>query len=390
MPSWVTAVNDAPASSAKNTRDAIARCPDDDTGRNSVSPCSIARTITCDPRHRRHVRHDDDRTVERRDRQRLGRGTGCAAATASRTAAARLRSSERSMSVSLRVAGRDDVLGLRHRPAQPRAVDLDDQRLAFDVEGEASTVADLAKPAGVHTSRNVLDGKLSVVQIPVCGEGHVNDHNSTHAARPRARRPACNSGRAVCLHWQFDRYPIRTSESYPLPLRRKHARSADSFVGLRAGNCSDCRAARRTRSTRRRPTIAPAQAAVSPPVPAVPGGIGAAAGRPCAGRGVRREHRVVGRAQSPARRAVGDHHPHRATGATPVGAVARARDAMTGDGEGRVYLSTRGGYFRVDLAGGHRDAGRRRRAEARPTSPRSRGAPTAGWCSAAPTAPCTP
>ena len=47
VPSWVTAVNDAPASSAKNTRDAIARCPDEETGRNSVSPCRTDKTTTC-------------------------------------------------------------------------------------------------------------------------------------------------------------------------------------------------------------------------------------------------------------------------------------------------------------------------------------------------------
>ena len=74
VPSWVTAVNDAPASSAKNTREAIARCPEDDTGRNSVSPCRIDENDHLDPRHRRHVRHDDDRTV--------GRVSGWAAAPA--------------------------------------------------------------------------------------------------------------------------------------------------------------------------------------------------------------------------------------------------------------------------------------------------------------------
>ena len=47
VPSCVTAVNDAPASSAKNSREAIARCPDEDTGRNSVSPCSTDSTTTC-------------------------------------------------------------------------------------------------------------------------------------------------------------------------------------------------------------------------------------------------------------------------------------------------------------------------------------------------------
>jgi len=38
VPNCVTAVNDAPASPAKKTRDTIARCPDEDTGRNSVKP----------------------------------------------------------------------------------------------------------------------------------------------------------------------------------------------------------------------------------------------------------------------------------------------------------------------------------------------------------------
>ena len=47
VPSCDTAVNDAPASSAKNTRDVIARWPDDDTGRNSVRPWTTDRTTTC-------------------------------------------------------------------------------------------------------------------------------------------------------------------------------------------------------------------------------------------------------------------------------------------------------------------------------------------------------
>ncbi len=47
VPNWVTAVNDAPASSAKKTRDTIARWPEDDTGRNSVRPCTMANMTTC-------------------------------------------------------------------------------------------------------------------------------------------------------------------------------------------------------------------------------------------------------------------------------------------------------------------------------------------------------
>ncbi len=47
VPNWVTAVNDAPASPAKKTRDTIARWPEDETGRNSVRPCTTANTTTC-------------------------------------------------------------------------------------------------------------------------------------------------------------------------------------------------------------------------------------------------------------------------------------------------------------------------------------------------------
>src|SRR5271156_2803639 len=47
VPNCVTAVNDAPASPAKKTRDTIARWPDEDTGRNSVKPCTTANTTTC-------------------------------------------------------------------------------------------------------------------------------------------------------------------------------------------------------------------------------------------------------------------------------------------------------------------------------------------------------
>ncbi len=50
------------------------------------------------------------------------------------------------MSVSLARGGGHDVLGLRYRAREARAVDLDDQLLALDVEGETATVADLAEP----------------------------------------------------------------------------------------------------------------------------------------------------------------------------------------------------------------------------------------------------
>ncbi len=331
MPSWVTAVNDAPASSVKNTRDAIARCPDDDTGRNSVRPCSIARTITWT--------HDIAATsvttttvpvgVRTANYQRLGRATGCAAATASRTAAARLRWSERSMSVSLRVPAATMSSLLRHRPAQPRAVDLDDQRLAFDVERKASAVADLAKPASVHTSRNVLDSKLSVVQFPVCGEGHVSDHNSTHASVAGGRDDRhANSGRGVCLHLQFERYPIRTSESYPLPIRVNSQDQVFRFLAfaLAIAGLSACTSDRVDAPP---PTIVPAEAAASPP----PAGTPAGSVRPLAGHA----QTAVFDANTGSLAVLSPQPAEQSVITTltearrdPVGAVARARDSDDG------------------------------------------------------------
>ena len=38
VPSWDTAVKEAPASPSKKTRDTIARWAEEETGRNSVSP----------------------------------------------------------------------------------------------------------------------------------------------------------------------------------------------------------------------------------------------------------------------------------------------------------------------------------------------------------------
>src|SRR5271168_5008624 len=105
VPNCVTAVNDAPASPAKKTRDTIARWPDEDTGRNSVRPCTMAKMTTC--------HHDIAGTAfttttvpggyaeQLCDRNYL---EASARATASRTAAHRLRSSVMSTSTTLRRA----------------------------------------------------------------------------------------------------------------------------------------------------------------------------------------------------------------------------------------------------------------------------------------------
>ena len=191
VPSWVTAVNDAPASSVeehpRHDRQVAGRGHRQELGQ----ALQHASTITWS--HDIAATSVTPTTVpcRRASDEPLVAAPAARSATASRTAAARLRSSVRSMSVSLRVAGRDDVLGSAGPVRSAAAGRPRRSGTAFDMEREASAVADLAKPASVHPSRNVLDSKLSAVQFPVCGKGHACDHNSTHAARHRrARRPA--------------------------------------------------------------------------------------------------------------------------------------------------------------------------------------------------------
>src|SRR4029453_2702555 len=45
VPSWVTAVNDAPDTMSKKIADVIRRCADEETGRNSVRPWTTPRTM---------------------------------------------------------------------------------------------------------------------------------------------------------------------------------------------------------------------------------------------------------------------------------------------------------------------------------------------------------
>ena len=78
-----------------------------------------------------------------------------------------------------------------------------------------------------------------------------------------------------------------------------------------------------------------------------------------------------------------------ATGSRPAPSpCGHPATALTADGAGHVLVSTRGGYFGVDLAAG--TAAAPVSPESRtPISPRSPGVPTASWCSAAPTARCS-
>ena len=99
------------------------------------------------------------------------------------------------------------------------------------------------------------------------------------------------------------------------------------------------------------PTIAPAQAAVSPKPPGEPAGVV----RPLAGRA--QAARFDANTGSLAVLSPGPAGQSVVTALTTTGAaesvpLPAAATAMTGDDDGRLYLSTRGGYFRVDLAAG--------------------------------------
>lgn len=98
-------------------------------------------------------------------------------------------------------------------------------------------------------------------------------------------------------------------------------------------------------------TIPPAQAADSPPVTAEPAG----AVHPL--RGDAYAANFDGATESLAVLSPGPAEPSVLTVVSPSGAtrevpLSAAAAAMTGDGDGRVYLATRGGYVVVDLASG--------------------------------------
>ena len=99
------------------------------------------------------------------------------------------------------------------------------------------------------------------------------------------------------------------------------------------------------------PTIAPAVAAVSPPPTGAPAGVV----RPLAGRAQDAVFdadtgSLAVLAPGPAGQSVITALTR--TGATESVPLPATVTAMTGDDDGRLYVSTRGGYFRVDLAGG--------------------------------------
>ena len=174
-------------------------------------------------------------------------------------------------------------------------------------------------------------------------------------------------------------------ESYPLPAGIKHAGQL-AYRGVLSWPWSAvCAACTSNPTDAPPPTIAPAEAAVSPPVTRPPAGVVRPTGRPREVRGVRCRDRIVGGARLRKGRSGGGHRDAR-EGSGPGRAAARC-----GDGDDRRQPWPR---LRVDarrvFPGGHRatawSPGWRSTVRATPISPRSPAAPTASWCSAAPTA----
>jgi DNA-binding beta-propeller fold protein YncE len=147
-----------------------------------------------------------------------------------------------------------------------------------------------------------------------------------------------------------DIHPIRTTESYPLPPRLNPPATRFRFLAvtlaiLAISGCSN-RAADAPP-----PTIAPAEAAVSPAVTSAPDGVVLP---------------LAGKAQAavfdPATDALvvlspGSDRNSQVTmlvAARPdrVVPLPGAATALVGDGKGGAFVSTRGGYFRIDLAAG--------------------------------------
>jgi hypothetical protein len=147
-----------------------------------------------------------------------------------------------------------------------------------------------------------------------------------------------------------DRNPIRTSESYPLPpqINRFAQLIRASAVVLATVVMVGCSA---NQTEVPPPTIVPARAAQSPPVTGAPAGVV----RP-----------LPGLAQAavfdPATTSLAVLSPlfEGQSMVTVVPAAGQSRPvtlpatatALTGDNQGTVYASTRGGYFRIDLRAG--------------------------------------
>src|SRR6185312_3983259 len=148
------------------------------------------------------------------------------------------------------------VLGLRHRAREAGSVDLDDELGVFDVKGETAAAAELAEAACVQARRNIFDREPLV--------GRITTRRKAHDRTIPVR--------AACLHLLFDCRPLRTHESYPLLKHMKHAGQLVCCGVLLIVGCG-VTACTSKPSDAPPPTIAPAEAAVSPPAATPPAGV---------------------------------------------------------------------------------------------------------------------
>jgi hypothetical protein len=151
----------------------------------------------------------------------------------------------------------------------------------------------------------------------------------------------------------FDCRPHRTHESYPLLTRIKHAGQLACCGVLVILGCG-VTACTSDKPGAPPPTIAPAEAAVSPPATTPPAGVV----RPMAGHATA----VIFDGATSSLVALGPGKAdHSVVTVVPAEGLGRAvplpttATAMTGDDRGLVYVATRGGYFRVDIAEGRAD-----------------------------------
>ncbi len=152
------------------------------------------------------------------------------------------------------------------------------------------------------------------------------------------------------LHSLLDRDPICTTESYPLPRRLNTSAQLirAGAVVLVTAALAGCSA---NSSDAPPPTIVPAQAAQSPPVTGTPAGIV----RPLAGHAQAAVFDPATASLAVLSPSVGGRS---AITVVPSSGAARPvplpspATALTGDNDGRVYASTRGGYFNVDIRAG--------------------------------------
>ena len=152
------------------------------------------------------------------------------------------------------------------------------------------------------------------------------------------------------LHSLLDRDPICTTESYPLPRRLNTAAQLirTGAVVLATAALAGCSA---NSSDAPPPTIVPAQAAQSPPVTGTPAGIV----RPLAGHAQAAVFDPATASLAVLSPGVGGRSTITvvpSSGAARPVPLPSPATALTGDNDGRVYASTRGGYFRVDIRAG--------------------------------------